>query len=47
MYGGSGNDVLSGGDGDDSFRVTNNKTAKCFEGYDTYNGGAGKDVIVA
>jgi hypothetical protein len=46
VYGGSGNDALSGGDGDDSFRVTGNKTAG-FEGYDTYDGGAGKDAVVA
>ncbi len=46
IYGGSGNDTLSGGVGDDIFRVTGDKTAG-FEGYDSYDGGAGKDSIVA
>ncbi len=46
IYGGSGNDTLAGGAGDDTFRVTGNKAAG-FEGYDSYDGGAGQDGIVA
>jgi Ca2+-binding RTX toxin-like protein len=46
VYGGSGNDQVSGGAGDDVFRVTG-VLRKGFEGYDTYDGGAGQDAIVA
>jgi hypothetical protein len=46
LIGGSGNDQLNGGDGNDLFRVSGNKAAS-FEGYDSYNGGAGADSIVA
>lgn len=46
VYGGSGNDQLAGGAGDDVFRVSG-VVRKGFEGYDTYNGGAGQDAIVA
>ncbi|MEF8728014.1 MAG: calcium-binding protein [Accumulibacter sp.] len=46
IYGGFGNDNLEGGFGDDTFRVAG--IAGCgFEGYDRYDGGAGKDRIVA
>jgi Ca2+-binding RTX toxin-like protein len=46
LYGGSGNDQVSGGAGDDVFRVTG-VLRKNFEGFDTYDGGAGQDSIVA
>jgi len=46
IHGGAGNDLLSGGAGDDTFRVTGNKNS-AFEDYDSYDGGAGKDRIVA
>ena len=46
IYGGTGNDSLAGGDGNDIFRVTGN-TDCGFEGYDKYDGGAGRDRIVA
>jgi Ca2+-binding RTX toxin-like protein len=45
IHAGGGNDVLSGGDGNDVFRVTGAK-GKEFEGYDSYQGGAGQDSIV-
>jgi Ca2+-binding RTX toxin-like protein len=54
VYGGNGNDALSGGEGDDVFRVTGSKNegkakdrGPCFEGWDSYDGGAGNDSIVA
>ncbi len=48
IYGGSGDDTLKSGAGDDIFRVTGNDNDCCsFEGYDTYDGGAGTDKIVA
>jgi Ca2+-binding RTX toxin-like protein len=46
LHGGTGNDVLSGGDGNDVFQVSGSK-AGGFEGYDSYDGGAGQDRIVA
>ncbi|MBI4998347.1 MAG: hypothetical protein HZC22_15935 [Rhodocyclales bacterium] len=46
VYGGSGNDQVAGGAGDDVFRVSG-VVRKGFEGYDTYDGGAGQDAIVA
>jgi Ca2+-binding RTX toxin-like protein len=54
IYGGSGSDTLAGGEGDDVFRVTGSKNegkakekGPCFEGWDSYDGGAGNDAIVA
>jgi Ca2+-binding RTX toxin-like protein len=46
LHGGTGTDQLFGGSGGDTFRVTGN-VGNGFEGYDSYDGGAGKDRIVA
>lgn len=46
IHAGSGNDRVSGGDGDDVFRITGNPSQN-FEGYDSYDGGTGKDTILA
>jgi Ca2+-binding RTX toxin-like protein len=46
IYGGSGNDSLAGGAGDDTFRVSGHLGCG-FESYDRYDGGSGKDRIVA
>lgn len=48
IHGGRGTDMLSGGEGDDVFRGTGS-TAKNggFEGFDSYDGGAGADSIIA
>jgi Ca2+-binding RTX toxin-like protein len=48
IHGGGGDDTLSAGTGDDTFRVTGSYSVDCtFEGYDSYDGGAGQDKIVA
>ena len=51
---GKGNDSVSGGEGDDVFRVGDAKLAgkskdkgALFDGWDSYDGGAGNDAIVA
>jgi len=47
IIGGHGNDTLQGGDGDDVFRVAGTGRKHYIEGYDTYDGGAGQDTILA
>lgn len=48
IYGGGGDDTLSGDAGDDTFRVTGaHSVDSTFEGYDSYDGGAGQDRIIA
>lgn len=49
IHAGGGDDTVIGGNGDDIFRVTgcNSDTDCTFEGYDSYDGGAGCDSIVA
>ncbi|MBI4996438.1 MAG: calcium-binding protein [Rhodocyclales bacterium] len=46
ITGGGGRDVLIGGEGNDTFRVAGTGS-KYFEGFDSYNGGNGQDVITA
>ena len=48
IHGGGSDDVLAGNAGNDTFKVTGS-TAKNggFEGYDSYDGGAGMDTIAA
>jgi Ca2+-binding RTX toxin-like protein len=46
VYAGSGDDKVAGGEGDDVFRVGGGQ-CRGFEGFDTYQGGAGTDTIAA